>query len=131
MKIAKYITAILFLVSTKVFAVEYYCEATEKHDFGLTYGQETIYQAKFATKVEETKTGTYLSRCSMSFKNEEPEVTCDRYTVDKVVYDKNVKIKKYYVFNSQFDFQIFPNMKSLENNGRGGVQYGECKIVSP
>lgn len=96
-KIAKYNFLILFLLSTKVIAVEYYCETTEKHDFGITYGQETIYQAKFATKVEETKNGTYLSRCSMSFKKEEPEITCDRYAVDKIEYDENVKIKKYYV----------------------------------
>lgn len=116
---------------TQVVAVEYYCKATQKHDFGITYGGETIYQAGWATKVEELDSGTFISRCSLDYKPDIPKISCDRYPVDRVVFDKKSKIKKYYIFSSQFDFQIFPNMNSLENNGRGSVQYGKCKIVSP
>ena len=131
MKYHKIRFVLLILLPVQVTATEYYCEATQKHDFGITYGEETIYQAKWATKVEELDNETFLSRCSMDYKPETPKITCDRYKVDKLIFDEISKIKKYYVFRAQFDFQIFPNMNSLENNGRGSIQYGKCKIVSP
>lgn len=51
--------------------------------------------------------------------------------MEKVVFDENVKIKKYYLFRSQFDVQLFPDLSFLENNGRGSIAYGQCRLVSP
>ncbi len=131
MKSRQYIALLLLTFSSNTWALEYYCKAVDKYDFGIKYGGEAMHGGQFATKVEELEGVTYLSRCSMSYIPDIPEITCDRYVVDRVEYDKKAKIKKYYVFSSQFDFQIFPDMGSLENNGRGSVQYGKCKIVSP
>lgn len=75
-------------------------------------------------KIEETRTGAYLSRCSYALSV--ARVTCDRYEVDKVVLDDVAQIKKYYVFRSQFDVQLFANQSFIENNGRGGIAYGTC-----
>ncbi len=53
-------------------------------------------------------------------------MTCDRYEVDKVVLDEVARIKKYYVFSSQFDVQLYSDGRFIENNGRGTVAYGTC-----
>ena len=58
-------------------------------------------------------------------------MTCDRYPMDKVVLDENVKIKKYYLFRSQFDVQLFADLLFIENNGRGGIAFGRCRVVAP
>ncbi len=31
---------------------------------------------------------------------------------------------------SQTNFQIFPVLSSLENDGRGSVQFGQCEMVT-
>lgn len=130
MKIVPLVIALAILLMTgKTFAIEYYCEANKKFNSEHNYTEEELKKGKFAVRVEESSNGTFISRCS--FSRSENQVTCDRYKVDRVEYDRNVKIKKYYVFISQFDFQIFQDLRSLENNGRGGIQYGECKVISP
>lgn len=80
-------------------------------------------------KVEESGGGAFVSRCS--FSPSANKVTCDRYQVDKVVFDENAKIKKYYVFRSQFDVQLFSDLSFIENNGRGDIAYGKCRVVAP
>jgi hypothetical protein len=42
--------------------------------------------------------------------------------------DTNVQIQKYYVFKSQYDIQIFSDLSYIDNNGRGGLLIGKCKI---
>ena len=71
----------------------------------------------------------FVSRCSYAASVQ--KVTCDRYKMDKVVFDKNVQIKKYYLFQSQFDVQIFRDLSFVENNGRGGIAFGKCRVVAP
>ena len=108
------------------FAVTYHCETTEKYDFGKTYSQEELNKGKFSVRLEEGQEGAYVYRCS--FTPSQQSITCDKYRVDKIEYDNNVNLKKYYVFNSQYNFQIFSNLSSLEDNGRGAIQYGKCQI---
>ena len=38
-----------------------------------------------------------------------------------------VGIKKFYLFKSQFDVQLFPDMNFVEKNCRSGVSYGKCE----
>ena len=45
--------------------------------------------------------------------------------------NENARIKKYYVFRSQFDVQVFSDLSFLENNGRGDIAYGKCEVVAP
>lgn len=70
---------------------------------------------------------TSLERCS--FVPSRGQVTCDTYVVDHVEYDENVDLKKFYVFKSQFDVQLFPDLTFVENNGRGGISFGSCKLI--
>lgn len=70
-----------------------------------------------------------IERCS--FSPSEGKHTCEQYEVDRVELDRNVKIKKYYVFRSQYDIQIFSNLDYIDNNGRGGFLIGKCRLVSP
>lgn len=119
-----------------VMAVEYDCRVEKKFDSENTYTADHIKKSQFSVKVEEggcsTEEGgcsTFVSRCS--FIASANKVTCDRYQVDKVVFDENSKIKKYYTFRNQFDVQIFLNLSFLENNGRGGIAYGKCRVVAP
>jgi len=133
------------------FALEYYCPASQKFQSGKIHTKEEIEKWKFAVKLEESRGEAFISRCSFSYG--EKKVTCDRYKVDKIIESQRIKfkelspnknefpfnieiegfeiIKKYYYFRGQYDFQLFPNMFSVENNGRGGIQYGKCEVVSP
>jgi len=117
------------LVPVLVEAAEYDCTVEKKLDSEKLYTQEHIKKSQFSVKVEEKSSGSFLSRCS--FSSSANKVTCDRYKVDKVAFGENVKIKKYYVFRSQFDVQLFSNLSFVENNGRGGIAYGKCKVIAP
>jgi hypothetical protein len=110
-------------------AAEYDCKIEKKLGPDMTYTLAQLEKDKFSVKIEEDKRATFVSRCSFALSAQ--KVTCDRYQVDKVVFDENVKIKKYYLFRSQFDVQLFPDLSFVENNGRGGIGYGKCRLVVP
>lgn len=104
------------------------CPASKRVDAKKTYTAEQIEQGQFSTVLEDNPEGVFVSRCS--FSESAGKVTCNRFKVDRVEYDENLKIRKFYVFNRQFNFQIFPDLSSLADNGRGGVQYGKCEFAS-
>lgn len=110
-------------------AVEYYCVAFKKVDSEREYSKSELKKHQFATKIEDFGSEAYMSRCSYSLI--EKKVMCDRYKVDRIEYDTTSKIKKYYVFMGQSNFQIFPGLNGVEDNGRGGVQFSACKVVVP
>lgn len=120
---------LICLMAQNLFSVEYHCPATKKVDFEHEWSQAGLDKWQHSTRVEEVDGTTYLSRCSYSMIA--GEVTCDRYQVDRIEYEQNVKIKKYYHFSSHFNFQIFSDLSSLEDNGRGSIQFGKCEVVSP
>ena len=93
------------------------------------YSQSQLQKGQFSVLVEERGNSAFLTRCSFAYSSQ--KVTCDRYEVDKVVFDENVKIKKFYVFRSQFDVQVFYDLFFIENNGRGDIAFGKCEIVAP
>jgi hypothetical protein len=110
-------------------AAEFDCNVGKKLDSETTYTASQIRNSQFSVKIEETGSGAVVSRCSYSASAN--RVTCDRYQVDRVVFDETAKIKKYYVFRSQFDVQLFSDLSFVENNGRGGIAYGRCRVVAP
>lgn len=110
-------------------AAVYECPASAKTFNGKPAPAEVLKKWQFSTKIEELPEGAFYSRCSYTLS--EKKVTCDRYKVDRVELDRNVGIKKFYHFSSQSDFQIFTDLTSIENNGRGSITYGICKLVSP
>lgn len=110
-------------------AAEYDCKVGKKLESEATYTSHQIEQGQFSVKIEESGGGAFVSRCS--FAPSANKITCDRYQVDKIVFDEKVKIKKYHVFRSQFDVQLFPDLSFVENNGRGGIAYGKCRVVAP
>jgi len=123
------IIAVLLGMPALAHAVEYRCKVEKKFDFENVYSQAQIEKGQFSVLVEEKGVSAFLSRCS--FTPSAQKVTCDRYEVDKTVFDENVKIKKYYVLRSHFDVQVFSDLSFVENNGRGGVAFGKCSVVAP
>ena len=119
----------LLILPFRVEAVEYSCQVNAKYDFGKVYTKDEIKKWQFGAKIEDLGNEAFISRCSYS--SIEGKVTCDRYKVDRVEYDKKVSIKKYYVFRSQYNIQLFRDLSFLEDNGRGGISYGGCAVVSP
>jgi len=119
----------LCCLSSPTLGVEYDCGVEKKFDSANIYTKDMIEKSQFSVRIEEESGGSYLSRCS--FTASAGSVTCDRYAVDKVVFDENVRVKKFYVFSSQFDVQLFQSLFFLENNGRGGIAFGTCRVVSP
>jgi hypothetical protein len=117
------------LASGAAVAVEYRCEVERKLDSSREYSQMQISAGQFHNVVEETAEGSFVSRCS--YVRSQKAVTCDRYQADHVEVDSHVRMKKFYFFRSQFDFQLFSDLTFLENNGRGGISYGTCHVVGP
>jgi len=120
------------------FAVTYYCEATKKVDSEIEYSEEDIKKYKYANKLEDMGNKAFISRCSFTLSAK--KVTCDRYEVDHIERSplwnlKTLKddtfIKKYYYFYGQLDFQLFPDLSFVENDGRGGIAFGKCRVISP
>ena len=126
----KILTAtILLTLANGLFAATYRCEPELQSIFGdRVQNNDFIRNFKPYTIVFDEK-NPKIERCS--FSPSQNRNTCDTYDVDRVELDSNVNIKKYYVFRSQFDVQIFKEMSYIENNGRGGFQIGKCKLVSP
>jgi hypothetical protein len=110
-------------------AAEYSCSVTKKVNADRQYSAEELAELRFSNTIEEVGNQTWVSRCS--FARSAGGVTCDRLRMEHVVVDPSVKIKKYYMFSSQFDFQLYPDLSFVENNGRGGISYGRCRVVSP
>ena len=108
---------------------QYDCRVTAKGTFTSTgfseYSQENLDRFQHSVRLVEAAGSAILSRCSWTITDQ--RMTCDNYTVDRVEVDQNVEIRKYYYFRGQFDFQLFPNMTFLENNGRGGIAFGTCR----
>jgi hypothetical protein len=98
---------------------------------GPNYQATEEHLAKYKPRVliEETVAGATLSRCSFSDSTQRD--SCDTYKVDRIAFDENRKIKKFYVFSSQFDVQVFASMTFVENNGRGGIAFGRCEAKAP
>ena len=122
------IVMILLAVSVQAEALEYRCNDEKKLNFDNVYSAVEIEKGQISVLVEEKGDSAYLSRCS--FSPSVHEVTCDRYEVDKIVFDEKVNIKKYYAFRSQFDVQVFSDLHFVENNGRGGIAFGKCNVVT-
>jgi hypothetical protein len=74
--------------------------------------------------------GRYV-RVPLLFRPESGRVTCDRYKINRVEIDPVAKIKKLYVFRSQFNLQLFASLTFVEDNGRGSISFGTCQIIAP
>jgi hypothetical protein len=103
---------------------KYYCKVERKFDNEREYTSDYISKFQFSVLLEERGLEAIVSRCSFSFSA--AKVTCDHYTVDKIVFDANINAKKFYLFASQFDFQVFSDSSFIENNGRGSISFGKC-----
>ncbi len=123
------ITAFLLTLANGLYAATYRCEPELQSNFGnRVENNDFLRNNKPYTTVVDEK-NPKIERCS--FSSFEKRNTCDTYEVNRVELDSKVNIKKFYVFRSQFDVQIFKDMSYIENNGRGGFQIGKCKLISP
>ena len=95
-------------------ATEYKCDIKKKFDFGHAYSPDKIKHDKYSVLIEEKGDTAFVSRCSFSLSAK--KITCDLHKADKVVFDKNVRIKKYYFFQSQFDVQLFSDLSQIRAN---------------
>jgi hypothetical protein len=120
----KKILILLLLFPSIVFSSSYDCVVTRKIGLENIVSDIELKKWKFSVKIHDTPKPE-LERCS--FTPSEKKITCDRFSVDRVEVDKFVGIKKFYYFSGQFDVQLYPDMKFVENNGRGGISYGMCK----
>lgn len=110
------------------FSLTLYCTTIRKIERTQEYTKQQLEKYQFATKLEwYPNKESYLSRCGFSPLTK--KIDCDRYLIDKIEEDPNVHIYKFYVFRSQFNFQLFPDFTSIEDNGRGGLAYQDCKLI--
>lgn len=120
---------LVFIVPSLAGAVEYACTVTKKWDLEKASTKERLAEWNFTVMIEEYTDGAFLTRCSYS--TSDAKEMCDRYVVDRIEIDERAALKKYYVFASHFDVQLFSDIRMLENNGRGTLATGQCRVMSP
>jgi hypothetical protein len=107
-------------------AADYRCKVGARFDPENISSNEEIEKDQFSILIEEKGESAFLSRCSLG----DPQMTCERYKVDKVVFNESPKITKFYVFDSQFDVQLYSDLSFVENKGNGGMSFGRCSTVA-
>jgi hypothetical protein len=122
-------TSLTLVAALSASAAEYNCSVNRKVDYDREYSADHIKRFQFTNRIEEKGEGVWVSRCS--FDSSASKVTCNRHKIDRVVIDPHVQIKKFYVFSSQFDLQLYPDLSYVENNGRGSISYGKCVLNAP
>ena len=110
-------------------AVEYYCNVELKRDHDHIYSQTDLLKWKWGVKIVDAGDNAEISRCS--FSSSADAVTCDDYVAVYIHSDPYTGIKKYYYFRGHFDVQIFTDLSFIENNGRGSIGRGRCKVTRP
>ena len=110
------------------YAFTYHCKVTKKYSFNLSssYSEEEIKKGEFSIRILDSGNYQKIDRCSYSPSS--GYVTCDTYPTDRREVDSGINVRKYYIFNPQFDIQIFSNLEFIENNGRGGLAAGTCTV---
>ncbi len=118
--------ALMFIAFSHAGTFECKVEKKYSADLSVIQTKQEVEKSNFNIKVQEAQ-DTTVKRCS--FAPSQNAVTCDTYTADRVEFTNTqfVKIKKFYVTNSQYDIQIFEDLSFIENNGRGSIAYGKCK----
>lgn len=117
-------------ISAQASAVVFDCRVEKKLDRSQTYSDEQLEQYRPRVLIDLRDDAAYLSRCSISMINGGIE-TCDKYKSDYAAFDANVDVSKFYVFESQFNVQLFPDGAFVEDNGRGTISFGTCKESVP
>lgn len=93
----------------------------------MDYTQEKLKKYQFATILDiYPGDRIYISRCGYS--DIDKKISCNKYPADKIERDNNVNLIKVYIFKSQYNFQLFPDLTSVEDNGRGGISYQKCDV---
>lgn len=121
--------ALLLVAPSHPAAIELVCKVDRKIDSERVYSEKHLKKFQFSVRIAEDASGARLSRCS--FSPSANRVTCDDYEADRVERDAHVGIKKFYVFRSQFDVQVFSDLSFVENNGRGSIAFGTCRAGRP
>lgn len=120
----KLLLLILLIQSSILYASTYDCKVTRKISSSEVVSESELEKLKFSVRIHDNSKPE-LERCS--FVKSHNKVTCDKYSVDKVEIDNYVGIKKFYYFTGQFDVQLYPDFRFIENNGRGVISYGKCE----
>lgn len=117
-------------IGSQAEAVTYDCRVERKLDRERVYAAQDLEKYRPKVLIELTNGEAYVSRCSVSIINGGVE-TCDKYKADYVAFDANVDVSKFYVFESQFNVQLFSDGDFVEDNGRGTISFGACKKLLP
>ena len=103
------------------YAFDLWCNVERKLNRETEYSTEYINKWKFAVRIQHRDDSAIISRCGGNS-------ACDDYAADFIEYTKNVGIIKYYYFSGQFDIQVFSDLTFIENNGRGDISFGQCRM---
>lgn len=124
MSLMKKIIFILLLFPISSFAITYTCNLIKKYDSDHEYTKEELDKFPFFTILETSEDNAHISRCVYIDK----KLQCKSMVVDKIVHDQNIGITKFYVFEPQYNFQLFHNLSALEDNGRGSISFEKCSV---
>ncbi len=121
------ILILFFCFPFQAFAITYHCQTTKKVERSIDYTLDKLKKYQFTTILDiYPEDVIYISRCGYS--DIDKKIICNKYPADKIERDNNVNLIKVYIFKSQYNFQLFPDLTSVEDNGRGSISYQKCKV---
>lgn len=117
----KYLLILLITISY----AKYDCYVDTKVSKEKQYKKEEIDKYSPVISIQEDDKYTIISRCS--FFEMYKRNACYSYIVDTIVVNDKRKMRKYYIYKTQYDIQIFNDKRFVENNGMGLINFGECE----
>ena len=103
-RLKNHLFIIVLALPIQSFALTYTCNTLKKVGSGHEYSKEELERYPFFTLLDTNEdNAVYISRCVYIEKN----LQCKKMKVDKVVHDAYVPITKFYVFEPQYNFQLF------------------------
>ena len=112
--------AVISAFVSQALARELWCLVDKKLHDGGEFEASYIEEQRFGLIIEWHGDTARISRCDRS-------APCDAYAIDHIAYTGGIMdITKFYYFRGQFDVQLFSNLRFIENNGRGGIAWGQC-----
>ena len=102
--------------SVEAAAADYRCLVAQKFNSLHQYTRQELAEGQLSVLIEERSDAVYVSGCS--YVPSAQRVTCDLYQIDQMFLDRNISVRKYRLFRSQFDLRYSVTLFGEEQRSR-------------
>lgn len=124
---------LIFDPSSRGYATKHYkCDLAKtihvKHNTATKDLKRNMYSL-FILETDNPKVKNQYTLYKCFYKKPTNKKRCEDIPISKVSLLDGSQIKKYYNLDMQYDLQVFKDLSFIENNGKGVISVGMCKIL--